>query len=417
LLSLNQLVSLKSLRLLTLSIAWGGILSPSLSNAAEWSIKGFVDQFLSYDDNVRMRTPKAGSFEYKIIPTLTFLHKTDVSEIQANASYGTQVYSNPVFSQLNQDIQKYSFSGLYKTERIDWGMSWAYSIVPSRNTALQDSGNFNASSATDKWHVSPYLTYKISEIDSLNLAFSYGESSFSNSAGTGFRNNDTKDVQLTWQRLWTERYSSSVNAFYSNYFSQRGPGGLGSFGGVKSVSYDSVGVNFSNAYSWSENWKFNGTVGGRYTVSEANANNSSSFGFLANGAIEYTGESYSAGLHVGRSLAPSNQGALQELTSVDFNANYKITDNLSAGFDTGYHLSTLVNQGNQSTRETIVVNPSIRWNVLPELALVGSYRYRTQDRSGNGSAVNSFNTGISNSDSNLFMLSINYNWQGLMLSK
>ena len=387
------------------------LLLPNLSQSAEWSLKGSLDQSLGYDTNVRMQPEAQGSFKYMIVPVLTFLRRTDVTEIQADASYGTQVYTD--IPQFNQDIQHYGLRGLYKTEKLDWGISSSYSITPSRNNAVQDSGNFNSNATSDTWSVSPSATYKIDEINSLSLTPSYSETSFTNaSASDNFRNRSNTNVNLGWQRLWTERYSSTVSLFYSNSESQQG-----STIAQSDFAFDSVGINLSNAYTWSEKWKFEGTIGGRHTDSKSNGISSSSIGFLANINLDYTDENYSSGIYFNRSLTPSNQGNLQELTSVGLNFNYKIADRLSAGFNMSYQDSTQINSNTQTSdqnaRENITVQPSINWQLSPDCALTGSYRYRSQNRSQNN-AVNSPNTDV---ESNLFMLSINYNWQGLSISR
>jgi hypothetical protein len=390
---------------------------PGLTQGAEWAIKGAVDQSLGYDDNVRMRQDAQGSFEYRIIPELTFLRRTDSSEIQANASYGTQVYTD--LPQFNRDIQKYGLNGLYKTERFDWGLATDFSITPARNTALQDSsGNgFNTNSNKSRWSVSPSVSYKIDEIDSIILTPAYSETTFTSRSaanpgdvGSTFRNNTTTNVNLAWQRLWTERYSSTVSFLYSNLKSQRGNAGTLN---NQSFAFDSVSINFSNTYLWSENWILNGGIGVRHTDSESNSMTSSTIGLLANAGIDYKDENFSSGINFNRSLKPSNQGQLQEQTGVGLNFSYQIVEKLSVGLTTSYLHSTQINAVNQSTRENIVVQPSINWQFMPELTLTGSYRYRTrnQDRFQDGVSANTI------VDSNLFMLSINYNWQGLSISR
>jgi hypothetical protein len=392
------------------------LLLPALSQGAEWSLKGSVDQSLSYNDNVFMQSngPQA-SFQYRILPVLTLLHKTDVSEIHANALYGTQIYTD--IQNQDQDIQNYSFGGLYKTERLDWGLSTNLSVTPTRNTGFQN-GVFNTNSATTTWSVSPSVSYKIDEINSLILTPTYSETTFSGSGSpsnqelnNNFSNNTFINVNLAWQRLWTERYTSAVSLFYSNFDTQRQQ----VVGPAIPSSFDSVGINFSNTYLWSENWKLMATVGGRHTESNTGAFSSSSFGFLADVGVNYTGENLSSGIHFSRSLTPSNQGQLQEQTGVGLNFNYQIIERLSANFTTDFQQSTLVNTTtSQPTRENISVHPSLQWMVTPDWTLIGSYQYSTQKGTTNFGGNPTFN-GVA--DSNVFMLSVNYNWQGFKLSK
>jgi hypothetical protein len=400
-----------STRWIFLSIVSLCLLLPRLPQAAEWSLKGNVKQSLGYDDNVRMLTTNPeGSFKYMIVPVLTFARRTDNTEIKANASYGTQVYTDiPGF---NQDIQNYSIQGTYNADRFIWGLSSSYSITPSRNTATQDSGDFNNNSDRTTWTVSPSVSYRIDELNSLILTPSYSETTFtggSNSTNTNFSNYTSINVNLGWKRLWTERYKSTVSAFYTNYQPSQASSTIGN---NTQSQFDSVGLNFSNNYDLSENWQLMGTIGGRHTESTRNGISNTSLGFLADAGINYIGENFGSGIHFSRSLQPSNQGQLQEQTSASLNFNYKILERLSASFTTSWQESTLVSTTNSPTRTNIVLEPVIRWQLAPEWTLSGSYRYRTQDR---GVQIN--NTGDITAESNLFQISINYNWQGLSLSR
>jgi hypothetical protein len=405
------------------------LLMPLVSQSGEWSLKGSLDQSLSYDDNVLMlgknqaSEGSRGSFQYRIIPVITFQHKTDVSEVHADALYGTQIFTD--IPELDQKIQNYGIGGLYKTEKFDWGLTSNLSITPSRNTAVQNGGDFNTNSDMTTWSVSPSVSYKIDDINSLILSPTYSETTFSNPGSSppntgnfnnNFNNYDSTNVDLTWQRLWTDRYTSGVSLFYNNYNTQfqanngRPP---------TPSSFDSIGVNFSNDYAWSENWKLDGTVGVRHTESNNNNVNSSSFGFLADTGINYTGESFTSGINFSRSLTPSNQGQLQEQTSVGLNFDYQILERLSASFTTSYQAYDLVNtnqSNNQTTRENIIIQPSVKLMLSPDWALAGTYRYRTQD-GGAFTTSTGGNTFNGTADSNLFMLSINYNWKGFKLSR
>jgi hypothetical protein len=402
-------------------------LLPALSQAAEWSLIGSVDQSLSYDDNVLMLSEgqaidgSRGSFQYRIIPVLTFLHKTDVSEIHADALYGTQIYTD--IEGLDQDIQNYGVGGTYRTQRFDWNFSANYSITPSRNTAIQNSGVFNTNSDSTTWSVSPSVSYKINAINSLILSPSYSETSFSASPATtnqgvfnnNFNNSKTTTIDLAWRRLWSENYSSAVSLFYSMFESQQPT--LTNQNSLAPSRFDSVGINFSNDYSWSKNLRFTGTVGGRHTESTIGSDSSDSFGFLADVGANYTRELFSTGLHFNRALIPSNLGQLQEQSSVSFYFNYKIIERLSSAFSISYQESTSVdsiNSSDSSNRKNLVLQPSITWQVAPEWTLGSSYRYRFQD---GRLSDNSIDTISGEADSNLFMITLNYRWQGLRASR
>ena len=391
--------------------------SPSFVYAAEWSIKSSVKQDLFYDDNVSMTENKEGSMAYKIIPVVNFLHRTDVSEVRAHASYGTQYYAD--VAGLNQDLQNYGVNGNYSTERFTWGLAANLNIAPARNTAVQDSGNFASTAQRTSWSIAPSISYKLTELDSLSLSPSYSETSYSTNEFSGNKN---QNINLAWQRQWTERFSNSISVFYlhnefgnSNQLTENNeaftiPRATGNNGGT----YNSYGLNFSTAYLWSEKWGVNGSAGIQKTESEIGTllgfvQKSSSLGFLTNSNVSYKGESISTQFYVNSSLVPSSQGQLQQQIGVGLNINDKITEKISADFSTASQLSKSATSSinDQPTRHNINVRPSLNWNMTPDWTLSGSYRYRIQLSDDQDGAV----------DSNLFMLSVNYNWQGLSLSR
>lgn len=383
-------------------------LLPSFGFSAEWSLKSSIDQFLGYDTNVRMQENAHGSFFYKIIPTLVLSRKTEVSEITAEAMYGTQAYSE--FPAFDQDIQKYGLNGFYKTQQFDWRLALNHSATPTRNNALENSGNFSANSINTTQSILPSLTYHISEIDSLILTPSYSTVSFTSANVNNFRNYDSTNIGLAWQRVWSERYMSSISFFYSIFESQQGSSSSGS----TSFNYDSYGINFGNEYALTEKLKLSGTIGGRLTDLTTPQGNSSSAGFLADLNADYTDDNFTTGISFKRSLMPSSFGRLQEQTSTGWHFNYRIAEKLTANFNIYYLESTQVNSVKHALRQNLLIHPSISWQFAPEWTLTGGYRYRTQERNQDnlGNLTNSVNA-----ESNLFMLTINYNWQGLSLSK
>lgn len=411
------------------------LLSPGYALCDEWSVKGNVNQNIAYDDNVFMTPDRPcvqndefscpkDSFKYVINPLLTMQHRTDKSDVSAHASYGTQIYTD--IEGFDQNFQNYGVNGLYKTERVDWGLNWNYAITPTRNSASQLSGRFNDNSNQNTWSVSPYATYKIDDKDSINLTPSYSETTYdtdpnntTNPNSNFFQDSKNYSINLAWQRLWSERYLSGVSFFYNRFDSQvlvnNGPGVS-----VASSTFDNFGINISNTYLISDNWKIAAILGGRYTKSKiASIDNSTTFGFLADMNLDYTAENYTAGLHFNRALNPSSFGQLQEQTSIGLNFNYKILEHLSTNLTFNYQESTVVASqlddrlaNNIGDRTYFVIEPSVNWQFANDWTLGGSYRYRFQDiQDGN---VANF-TG--EADSNLFMISINYNWQGISLTK
>lgn len=394
-------------------------------DAAEWTVSGNLNQSLSYNDNVRMlpQNPEA-SIVYILTPTLDFARKTEVWDVQGSVSYGLQHYTD--IEELDNNPQNYALSTAYRTERSNMGLSVGYSIAPSQNFAEQDTGDFASNVNRESFTVTPTYAYRLTELDSLIGSASYSKLTYSNGGfgnnGTAgfndfFNNNETKSVNIGWQRQWSERFMQSISVFYSNYEST---------GQVRANS-DSYGINLSSTYYLSEKWQFSGTVGGRIT--DTNLENviipglltvtdqDTSEGFLTDIGVHYKGESLSSNFGLSRSLVPSAQGQLTEQTRVSLDFSYQITERLSSGLTASYQETDSVSNGNDVlgiSRTNIRVSPNINWKLTEDWLLSASYTYRQQERP-NSTTIRNIRAGTA--ESNIFMLSINYNWPGLSISR
>ncbi|WAK01150.1 hypothetical protein [Methylobacter sp. YRD-M1] len=385
-------------------------------DAAEWIVDGTVNQSLSYNDNVRMLPENAeGSVVYNLTPTLNFARMTEVWDIQGRASYGVQHYTD--IEELDQNPQDYGLSTVYRTERSNTGLSASYSIVPSQNFAEQDTGNFATNAKRNNLTVTPTYSYRFTELDSLISSASYSKSTYSN-PGSGnndtiinnFNDNEVKSINVGWQRQWSELFAQSISVFYSNY---------NSTGRINSES-NSYGINLTSSYQLSEEWQFSGTIGGRITDTSIDTviipglltaiNQNTSEGFLTDIGVHYKGENLSSNFGLSRSLVPSGQGQLTEQTRVSLDFSYRITERLSSGLTASYQETDSVsdiNGGLGQSRTNTWVSPNINWELTQDWLLSASYAYRNQDRKNPDRTA----------DSNIFMLTINYNWPGLSISR
>ncbi|GAB6139482.1 hypothetical protein JCM14076_02110 [Methylosoma difficile] len=382
----------------------GCVFAPT-AYAAEWSVKSDIKQNIAYDDNVRMRKEAQGSMFYTIMPRLAFAHKTEVSNVTAMASYGTQRYE--AIEGLNQDIQAYDLNANYSTEKWAWGVVGAFDATPSRNSAVDDAGNFASTAIRTVKSISPSLSYTLFETDRITLAPSYSETSYSQS---GFSNNSSRSANLSWVRQWSEAYQTSLSGFFSNYE-------FGRINGISqtSTTSNSYGVNFGNNYTLSERWAVNLSVGIRQVENNSltdfiffqETTTSTSTGFLTDSGVSYTGENFSGKLRLSRSLVPSGQGQLQEQSSIGIGLGYNLSETVRAKLDSSYQENDSTNPTQSISRKNINFAPSVSWHLSTEWVLSASYRYRQQDNNSTIGAV----------DSNLFMVGVNYDWQGLSFSR
>lgn len=372
--------------------------------ADEWAVSGSVNQELSYDDNVVMRKNPKASLIYAITPELNFLHRTDVSEVTANASYGIQRYFD--ISELDRDNQNYGVNGSYFTDTTVWGLSASYGLTPSRDVAEQESGDYSTNSEKKTFRVAPSIVYQLSEQDEISLFMNYSDTGYSSDKLSDYRD---WGGSLTWSRKWSERYTSSLDVFYSDFDSESNV-----FGQVES---DSFGVNLSSTYLLSEKWTIFGTAGVRFTqtttipVASSNSNigKKNSEGFLLDAGFDYKGENLTTRFNVNQSLIPTSQGQLNEQSRVVLDFNYKLTERLSASLLSSFQRSVPVDDSDGNKRTNFTVHPSISLLLTPDWVLSTSYRYRYQKRS-----IASFDE---EANSNLYMMSLNYSWKGLSTAR
>ncbi len=379
------------------------ILFLPLVKAAEWKVDATVKQNLSFDDNVRMSENPKGSFIYKLIPTANFSYKTETVGIDASITYGIQRFLS--IKELDRNFQKYSLNSYYATERSNWGLNLLLSMTPARDSATQDSGDFDTNAEKLTRAIAPFFSYNLTELDTLSLSPSYSKTSFSSD---NFSDHENSNITLGWKHQWTTRYSNSISLFYSRFDSISLGNNL-----TRKTKSDSYGANLSSTYWWTENLKISSTWGVRMTSSEntlgSNLIKSGGFGFLSDTEIKYRGENYLVNFNFSRSLVPSNRGSLNEQNRISLNLNYDLSKRLSTRVRGSYQSSKSAssNSNETRTRENLLLQSSLNWKMARDWTISASYRYRQQDRG----------TENSKAASNSFMLSINYNWQGLRIAR
>ncbi len=367
--------------------------------AAEWEVSSDIKQVLGYDDNVTMREERVGSFEYLLTPRLDFIRRDQNLDASFHASYGLQRY--PDVERLDYEPQDYGANLSYRTARTRWQLNGSYSDKLSRNFAVLETGDFSSAASRTNWSLAPQFTYLVSPTDSLNLGFNYYETEYS----ATFSSNKGKSVNLGWQRQWRPTFSQGISVFYSN----------NQFEGVASSTTDSYGLNVTSNYKISKLWSVAGTIGGRVSEVTINdgvniADTAQSVGFLGDLELSYRDEFYLSTLSLGQSLAPSGQGRLRQQAHFSWNGSYKFSKRLNAGLDVSYKITSTVGAANSSadaanlSRNNFQIKPSLNWAVTPEINAELSYRYRQQEKT-------------FTADSNLIMLTINFDWMGYKLSR
>jgi len=379
--------------------------------AAEWTIDGRLNQEMAYDDNIRMQSgeDKRSSFIYEFLPQLNAAYKSGNTQLAANVGYGVEVYSNKL--ETTRQKVNTSVSGSYQTQSVNYGLNVSYNLQPARNTAADDTGNFNSDAARTSWSISPTIAYTLTEQDTLSGSVQYSQSLYSNEDALAISSsNDNSNIgfNLAWGHRWSEQYTTTLSANASFYESD---------GEIRQTTNKSYSATLGNSYVFNEQWDVYFDVGYRYTDSENTQLgfiiDHSSQGFLINSALNYTGEVLTSGISFNQSITPDGNGQLNQRSSVAFNVSYQLAETVSTQLSSSYQktksISTFVLNNDRSN---ITASAEINWKVTQFIFLNARYSYRWQDEQ---PLINTVAT--ENASSNRVMLTVGYNWQGLSLSR
>jgi len=367
--------------------------------AAEWSLSGTANPSLEYDDNVFMRdSDKLGDYHARVKPTLKIMHQLENTETSLSAGYVLDRYD--ALSELDTENPFISINTQYNTQRSQWGLDVNYAEGTSRDDAADDTGDFETNSISTTESISPSFSYQLTERDALLVNASYSTREYST---TDFSNSRNRQLSTSWQHQFTERFNGGVSLSFSNNKSND----LTSF-----TDDDTYNLSLTTDYNLSEIWAVNGSVGVRQLNSErtdgfgdTDKNNSSGSSLDLN--ISYKGDVNTASFGLSRSIAPSSTGEVNEQDKISASWSRDLTENLSTQISASFQTTNSADGADNDERENITFSPSVNWKFSPDTSLGLSYKYRQQKESDTGT----------NASSNAIMLTLNYNWDGLRVSR
>jgi len=373
-----------------------------LSNgyAAEWSLTSVLNSSLKYDDNIFMREDKKGDYQANITPTMIISRQSDSSEISLSAGYVLDRYETA--SQLDADYPFWHLDSGYQTERSDWQLEFDYSQSSSRNDAADDTGDFETNAIVTSKSVSPSYSFQLTDQDTLFLSASYSKRDYST---VDFNDNETMLFSSNWQHQFDERLNAGLSVSFSNIESK---------GRSVETNDDIYSIQLMSAYDLSDTWNMRGSLGLRQLQSEQtdlaglvtiNKDNGQSLGL----DISYSGELNSANAGLSRSMSPSSSGDVNEVDRVNLNLSRKLSEELSINIQASYQVTALVSGDNNDKRKNMSLSSSINWQFSREVDLLVLYNYRQQK-------VSTLNVDT-NANSNAIMLVLNYNWEGIRVSR
>ena len=370
-----------------------------VAQAAEWSLTSTLNPSATYDDNVFLRENAQSSTHYAMSPTITGSRTVENSDISLSLGYQIDRYTSlPSINDTENPFIR--LNSYYNAERSQYGLSASYVESTSRSTALLETGDFATQSIYRSRTISPSYSYQLTERDSLSLNGSYSERL---SSSTQLSDTETKSISAGWQRQLSERLSAGVTAAIYNYKSD---------GLTLLTDDDDYNLSTTFNYALSELWNISGAVGlrklkgQRKSVTIGITTNDNSSGTTLDFSAIRTDDINSYSITASRALIPTGRGDVNQNDSLSVSWAHHISDQLTANLVGSYYQSTSAIDNSNNKRKNINISPSLRWQLERNLSLNVNYTYRKQTQDSGFSA-----------DSNAIGVTLNYNWDGIRISR
>jgi hypothetical protein len=345
------------------------LLFSNVVSAAQVSWTPIFNPTLEYDDNVLMRDDnKEGSFIFSVQPTINAEYKTETFSLGTQFGYKFARYNQ--LSRLNESEPFIQINSIKTDARSTLQLNLAYSEDLSRNTASEDSGNFDSDTLITARSVTPSYSYNLTERDTVSLSASYSDREYSTNE---FSDNNTKSLSASWNRNVTERLMLGLASTATFY--QSGTNTLGTENDI----YD---FSLTSEYALSESWLLSGQAGVNYIDSTSKtlgqSTNSSNSGSIFNISINRKLQTQTLSIDISRSLSPSSSGEVNKQDVFQTRWTKTLNEKLSFSL-AGSYLETTDAFGNESNkREYISIQPSFNWNFAENTTIKLSYSYKQQ---------------------------------------
>lgn len=330
-----------------------------------------------YNDNIFFTaTGEKRAFISSISPAVGLSGRSERLDARLTARLDGLLYEGN--GSLNSIDQAYSGRLGYRlTEMVQVGMDGRFTRESRPDRSIESTGLVEAIKSSRQF-------YGIS-----------GESVWSektmSSAAYSFERVDYDDRE----DLDSQSHTATLGLVHQLGFHLPGLNGRGNLGFNRNLfsttTVDSFSATIGASYALHELWSATADLGGRYTRSEVRVarlspqgieneeQTTNDTGWLANVALSYRGELSSGNLVFLRNVTvASGFGGAAERTALVLGLNRRLSFELSARISAGYYLNQS-EQGefsNQAIDETTFrINPSLRYEFSPELAVEASYQY------------------------------------------
>ncbi|MDD5581435.1 MAG: hypothetical protein PHY16_19485 [Methylobacter sp.] len=393
--------------------------------AAEWALKGFLDQQFRYNDNISFSNIRKESVVgYLLTPRLEATRKTGTLDIAFEGQGDIRRYDDPIWDCDNYNL---GLNNGYRTKRSVFSLSGGYAISCSYSQQITDTGLLAPNGQSVNYRLAPAWAWQWTARDQLNLGTSYSKTSYSNPLGViasssgnivSFSSNDTYTINLGGSHIWSRRLSLNGNLNFSNV----------QYTGTNASTQNLFGFQLGANYAINHYWTVSASGGPRWvdgvqqrTDSVSSGQNSSlSLGSIANINLSYDDRFNQFSIGYSNSVSPSAIGQTLQAQSVFANYSYHLTQHLLLDLSSYFTSSQSIgsqstdNTTNQFNRSYFTAAVGIGWELGKKWQLKGSYVYRWQDFQQD---KNVLNLNVGTSESNLVMLSLIYSWDGIRKSR
>src|SRR5258706_1349034 len=179
-------------------------LTPSLSQAAEWSMEPSVDLRGEYDDNVNFAShPHPSVWAIKFSPDVKFSGATEALDVSGRI----RVNVNRYFGENGLDTTDYitSLHSSYKTERHLLGLNIEAVRDSTLMSELSETGVVNERRQRTRVTANPTWSRSLTEATSLKATYRYDDVRYADTAGTSLIDYHEQSATVGLQSNLSER--------------------------------------------------------------------------------------------------------------------------------------------------------------------------------------------------------------------
>jgi hypothetical protein len=400
--------------------------------AAEWALTGELGQQFQYNDNFSLTpTRKDSVVGYLLNPKFQASRKTGNLDLVLNGLADIRRYNDSIWDCDNYNLAANSD---YRTRRSVFSLRGVYDVSCSYAQQITDTGLILPNTESETYRLAPSWTWQWTGRDQLILEASYSKISYSsspnglassNSNSLAFSGNDTYTVSVGENHKWSRRLAFNGGLYYSHI----------QYTEPNASTQNLLGFQLGGNYRIDRFWTIDlnaGPVGVDTqqddSTEAASARSSSSWSIASNANIylNYDGRLTKFSARYTNAVYPSAIGQALQTHSVFATYSYRLTRHLKVDLSGNYNLSESIgdqsidNSNSQFDRTYFTVAAGLTWDLTKHWQLRGSYAYSWQDYQQAQSLQNLdgiANLNAGSSESNMFMLFLNYSWDGIRLSR